>query len=207
MKGIIIKDLLNLRNSLKTSLLILLIFSYMAFKSQDPKYLVAVFVLIISMQSISAMSYDEMAKWDIYALTMPLSKSKLVISKYILSILLSIIALIISATTSYFFILPISNMSTREFLLSSYLIFAIAILFISALLPLIYKYGVEKSRLLTFVVISIPILIGILFNQLGIGLPNESQLMNLLKISPFIIIIVLYISSLISCKIYKAKDM
>lgn len=207
MKGIIIKDLLNLRNSLKTSLLILLIFSYMAFKSQDPKYLVAVFVLIISMQSISAMSYDEMAKWDIYALTMPLSKSKLVISKYILSILLSIIALIISATTSYFFILPISNMSTREFLLSSYLIFAIAILFISALLPLIYKYGVEKSRLLTFVVISIPILIGILFNQLGIGLPNESQLMNLLKTSPFIIIIVLYISSLISCKIYKAKDM
>lgn len=207
MKGIIIKDLLNLRNSLKTSLLILLIFSYMAYKSEDPKYLVAVFVLIISMQSISSMSYDEMAKWDIYALTMPMSKSKLVISKYILSILLSIIALIISATTSYFFILPISNMSTTEFLLSSYLIFAIAILFISTLLPLIYKYGVEKSRLLTFVVISIPVLIGIILNQLGIKLPNENQFMNLLKISPIIISIVLFISSLISCRIFKNKDM
>ncbi|NLC04821.1 MAG: hypothetical protein GX787_11165, partial [Tissierellia bacterium] len=58
-----------------------------------------------------------------------------------------------------------------------------------------------------FVVIAIPILIGILLNQLGIELPDENQFMSLVKKSPFIIIIVLYISSLISCRIYKAKDM
>ena len=110
MTGLIIKDFLNLKSSLKTSLLILIPFSFMAYKSQDPIYLMSVFILIISMQSISAISYDNLAKWDIYALTMPISRGKMVISKYILSILLSIISLIISGLVSYLLILPIINM-------------------------------------------------------------------------------------------------
>lgn len=206
MIGLVIKDILNLRKSLRTSLLILIFFSVMAYQSQDPTYLVGIFILIMSMQSISSMSYDELAKWDIYALTMPISRTKLVISKYVLSMLLAITACIISGSIAYFAILPISKMSTVEFLISSYLIFAVSILFLSILLPLIYKYGVEKSRLLLFVVISIPMLIGILFKQLGINLPDENQLINLLKVSPFIIIVALIISGFISCRVYKNKD-
>lgn len=207
MIGLVIKDFLNLKNGFKTSLLILALFSFMAYQSQDPTYLMGVFVLIMSMQSISSMSYDELAKWDIYALTMPISRVKLVISKYILSTMLSIIALIISGSIAYFVILPTSNMSTIEFFLSSYLVFAISILFLSILLPLIYKYGVEKSRLLTFIVIAIPVLLGVFSSKMGIDLPNENQLRSLFKVSPFIIIALLFVSSFISCRIYKNKDM
>lgn len=207
MIGLLIKDIINLKNSFRTSLLILALFSFMAYQSQDPTYLMGVFVLMMSIQSISSISYDELAKWDIYALTMPISRVKLVISKYILSIMLSIIALIISGTIAYLVILPTSNMNRLEFLLSAYLVFAISTLLLSVLLPLIYKYGVEKSRLLIFVVISIPVLIGIFFSKIGIGLPDENQLRNLFKVSPFIIIVLLFISSFISCRIYKNKDM
>ena len=207
MIGLLIKDIINLKNSFRTSLLIFALFSFMAYQSQDPTYLMGVFVLMMSIQSISSISYDELAKWDIYALTMPISRVKLVISKYILSIMLSIIALIISGTIAYLVILPTSNMNRLEFLLSAYLVFAISTLLLSVLLPLIYKYGVEKSRLLIFVVISIPVLIGIFFSKIGIGLPDENQLRNLFKVSPFIIIVLLFISSFISCRIYKNKDM
>lgn len=207
MIGLVIKDILNLKNSFRTSLLILALFSFMAYQSQDPTYLMGMFVLIMSIQSISSISYDELAKWDVYALTMPISRVKLVISKYILSIMLSIIALIISGAISYFVILPTSNMNTIEFLLSSYLVFASSILLLSVLLPLIYRYGVEKSRLLIFIVISIPVLIGIFFSKIGIDLPDENQLRTLFKVSPFIIIALLFISSFISCRIYKNKDM
>ncbi|HHX62420.1 MAG TPA: ABC-2 transporter permease [Epulopiscium sp.] len=207
MIGLVIKDILNLKNSFRTSLLILALFSFMAYQSQDPTYLMGMFVLIMSIQSISSISYDELAKWDVYALTMPISRVKLVISKYILSIMLSIIALIISGAISYFVILPTSNMNTIEFLLSSYLVFASSILLLSVLLPLIYRYGVEKSRLLIFIVISIPVLIGIFFSKIGIDLPDENQLRTIFKVSPFIIIALLFISSFISCRIYKNKDM
>lgn len=207
MIGLVIKDILNLRKGLRTSLLILVLFSLMAYQSQDPTYLVGIFVLIMSMQSITSISYDELAKWDTYALTMPISREKLVIGKYVITILLSITAWIISATIAYFVILPVSNMKTIEFLLSSYAIFVISIFFLSVLLPLIYKYGVEKSRLLVFVVISIPVLIGLSLNKVGINLPNENLLMNLLKIWPLIVVVILFISIFISCRIYINKDM
>lgn len=207
MTGLIIKDILNLKKSLMTSLVMLLFFSLTAYQSGDPKFLVGTIVLIISMQSISSISYDDLAKWDIYALTMPISRRKLVMSKYILSILLSITSLIISSAIAYFLILPISSMGIREFFLTSYLIFLIALLLISVILPLIYKFGVERSRLLLFLVISIPILMGLLLSKTGMTFPNENQFWILVKISPFVITIVLFISSLISCKIYRSKDM
>lgn len=207
MKGLIIKDILNLKRSLITSLATLLFFSLIAYQSGDPMFLIGTFVIIISMQYISSISYDDLAKWDIYALTMPISRRKLVMSKYILSALLSIAALIISSAVAYFLILPVSNIGITEFLLFSYLIFFIALLLTSIMLPLIYKFGVERSRLLLFIVISIPVMIGLFLNKIGINLPNEDQFSMLIKISPFIIIIILFVSSLISCKIYKNKDM
>lgn len=207
MTGLIIKDILNLKNSLKMSFLILIFFSFMGYKSQDPTYLMSVFILIVSMQSISTMSYDDLAKWDTYALTMPISREKMVISKYILSFLLAIVALMISGLISYFIIVPVSNLNPLEFLLSAYSVFSIAIILLSVMLPLIYKYGVEKSRMLLFVVVSVPILIGIFFNEMGLTLPNENQIMNLFKASPFIIIMIVFISYFTSCRIYKNKEM
>lgn len=207
MIGLIIKDILNLKKSLVAGLLMLLLFSVAAYQSEDPTFLIGVFVIIISMQAISAIAYDDLAKWDVYALTMPISKGKLVTSKYILAILLSTIALIVSTIISYFLILPVSNLSITEFLLSSYLVFAIAILLISVILPLIYKLGVERSRLLLVAVILIPASIGVLLNKMDIALPDENQFWMLVKISPIIIIGILLISILISTRIYRNKDM
>lgn len=206
MIGLIIKDVLNLKKSLMASLLMLLFFSIAAYQSKDPSFLIGVFVIIISMQAISAIAYDDLAKWDVYALTMPVSRRELVTSKYILAVLLSITALIVSGTISYFFIFPLSDLSIREFLVTSYLIFAIAMLLISVILPLIYKLGVERSRLLLVAVILIPTSIGVFLNKMGIALPDENQLLMLAKISPIIIIGILLISILISTKIYRNKD-
>ena len=207
MTGLIIKDILNLKKSLMASLLMLLLFSIAAYQSKDPSFLIGVFVIIIAMQAVSAIAYDDLAKWDVYALTMPVSRKELVTSKYILAALLSIIALIVSATISYFFIFPLSNLSTREFLITSYLVFAIAMLLISVALPLIYKFGVERSRLLLVAVILIPTSIGVFLNKMGIVLPDEKQLLMLAKISPIMIIGILFISIFISTRIYKNKDM
>lgn len=206
MLGLIIKDILNLRKILKTSLLILAFFSLLAYESGNPSYLMGMFVLILTMQFISSISYDEVAKWNVYALTMPISRVKLILSKYILSVSLSIIALIMSTTISYFLILPKTSMSQLEFFLVSYIIFAISILLLSVLIPLIYKFGVERSRLLLFVVLGIPTLLIIYLNKKGIKLPDMDELVSLFKISPIILILSLIVSFYISYRIYKKID-
>ena len=58
--------------------------------------------LMLSMQVITTMSYDEYAKWDKYALTMNINRKDIVLSKYvffIMSIIIGMVVGVISSTT------------------------------------------------------------------------------------------------------------
>lgn len=206
MKGLIIKDILNLRKSFKTTLLMVGFFTIFAYGTNNPSYIISMVVLILTMMSITSMAYDDMAKWDRYALAMPISRKDIVMSKYILSILLSIVSIIISFIIAYVLILPRSNMGKIELLLVTYAVFTISILFVSITLPLIYKFGVERTRLITMGIFAIPVAIFVVLNKIGVALPNENQLVFLLKLSPLILLIILLSSVLLSYRIYKNKD-
>lgn len=205
-KGLIIKDILNLKKNLKTTLLMIIVFGAIAYNSGDPSYIIGMTVMLLTTMSITSMSYDELAKWNSYALAMPVSRRNVVLSKYILSIILSISSILTSTVVAYILILPKSSMIGMELLLTSYIIFSISILFICTIFPLIYKFGVEKTRLLIIGVIAIPTAIFFAINEMGINMPNERQLMMLLKISPLILLVFLIISSSISYKIFRNVD-
>lgn len=207
MKGLIIKDILNLKKNLNTLIVMFIFYILWSYKFGDPTMLVAMITLMVTMMSITSMSYDDLAKWDKFAIAMPISRKKLVYSKYILSILLSISGVSISIAISYVIKLFNSKISTSELFLSSYIIFIISILFISVVLPLVYKFGVEKSRIMMMAVIAIPMIIAYLISGMGISMPSESQLKLLLWASPILLIITLIISSSISYGIFKKKDL
>lgn len=207
MKGLIIKDILNLKKSLNTLIVMFVFYILWSYKFGDPTMLVAMITLMVTMMSITSMSYDDLAKWDKFAIAMPISRKKLVYSKYILSILLSISGVSISIAISYVIKLFNSKISTSELFLSSYIIFIISILFICVVLPLVYKFGVEKSRIMMMAVIAIPMIIAYLISGMGISMPSEGQLKLLLWASPILLIITLIISSSISYGIFKKKDL
>ncbi len=206
MKGLLIKDILNLRKNFKATLLILALFSLYAYGASNPSYMISMVTLILSMMSITSMAYDDMTKWDRYALAMPISRKNIVASKYILSTSLSILSVLISFIITYFFILPRSEMATSELLLIAYIIFAISLVFVSVVLPLIYKFGVEKTRIISIAIFAIPSMLVFILHKLGLQLPSKNQLIIILKISPLILVFTLVCSGLLSYKIYKNKD-
>lgn len=207
MKGLLIKDILVLRKSIKTSLPIIIFAAVYSYATDSPAYMLGMITLIFTMMPITSMTCDDMSKWDRYALTMPISRRDIVVSKYILSILLSTVSIIVSTTITYIFIvLPKDNMDRKDLLLAAYLIFFISLVYVSIMLPLIYKFGVERTRILFIAVLAIPgILIYILYKG-NLQMPSEEQLLFLLKISPFMLIIILFISAFVSNIIYKNKD-
>lgn len=206
MKGLIIKDILNLRRSFKTTLLIICLFAIYAYGTNNPSYLISMVVLILTMMSITSIAYDDMAKWDRYALAMPISRKDIVISKYVLSILLSIVSVLVSFIVTYILILPRADISIKELLLIAYVVFSISLIFVSMILPFIYKFGVEKARIISIGIFAIPTAILFLLHKIELELPDENQLMFLLKISPLILILILFSSGLFSYIIYKNKD-
>ena len=206
MKGLIIKDILNLRKNFKTTLLIIGFFVIYAYASNNPSYMISMATLILAMMPITSMAYDDMSKWDRYALAMPISRKDIVGSKYILSILFSILSIIISFAITYILILPRSDMDINELLLVAYIIFSASLVFISIILPLIYKYGVERTRIISLAVFAFPAMIAFAFYKMGLQPPSKNQLLLLLKLSPIILILILLISGLFSYRIYKNKD-
>ncbi|SHJ35350.1 ABC-2 family transporter protein [Clostridium amylolyticum] len=207
MKGLIIKDILNLKNYGRSILLIVAFYGIFAYTINDAGFLGGMIVLLMTMMSISSFSYDDLAKWDKYALSLPISRKDMVMSKY----LLSIIFIVLGAALSFVIVFVISNIKSSvnlwELLLQTYSSSAVAIIFISVLMPLLYKFGVEKSRIMIMAVFAIPTLLLVLLSKLGIAKPSEDQLMFLLKMSPIIVIAVMMVSAFISYNIYKKKDM
>ena len=207
MKGLIIKDILNLKRSLGSIIAILIFYIFLAYNSGDPSMLIGMVVFLLAMMTITSISYDDMAKWDKLALAMPISRKTIVLSKYVLSLLLIATGIFLSTTISYIIILINSDIGLPQLLLTSYIIFFLSTIFISIVLPLIFRFGVEKSRLMMMTVIGIPFGLFYLVTRLGFQLPNEDQFMNIIKLSPIFLILFLFISFNTSFKIYKNKDM
>ena len=86
MKGLIIKDIFNLKKGITTTLIMILFYGIFSYNTGNMSMLIGMTVFIMTSLSISSMSYDDMAKWDGYALSMPITRKNIVLSKYILSI-------------------------------------------------------------------------------------------------------------------------
>lgn len=206
MKGLVIKDLLNLRKYLKTLFLFLILYSFISYSNGNTVLLMLVVSLLATMMVTTSMTEDESVQWNRFALATPISRKTLVNSKHLLLILLLILGIIPATGLAYIIMYIKGTLNLEEIGLTSYGALAISILYIGVSIPLIYKYGVEKMRFLTFIMVGIPVVIGFILEAVSITLPNREQLMILLKVSPILLVLLLLASSKISYNIYRKKD-
>lgn len=206
MKGLIIKDILNIKGDVKRLLMALILFGFIGFQSRNPMYITSMSIIMCGILIITSIARDDMAKWDVYGLTMPVTRSQIVLSKYLLLLLLTLIPYIITFIISYLFIVPSSNMEIKEYIISSIAVYAMLLSMICITLPFIYKYGVEKSRLTIFIIMAIPTLLVVLLDKIGIKIPTENQIISMLKIAPVISIFIYLASLKISTIIYINKE-
>ena len=92
MKGLILKDFYNLTKQYKIILVLVIFYLLVSVSSEDTNFFGGVVSILMVMQVITTLSYDEKSNWDRYALTMPISRSDLVLSKYILGGILLAVA-------------------------------------------------------------------------------------------------------------------
>ena len=99
------------------------------------------------MMPVYALGYDERCRWERYALAMPVRKSDLFWSRF----LLGVIAVALGAAVQVL----VALLAGRGDLLSSLAVTApAAILYLLIVLPLMMKLGVEKGRFLLLLLTS-----------------------------------------------------
>ncbi len=142
MKGLILKDLLNLRKQARIILLFVGFYFVLGVINQSGDSFGGVVALLFAMLAVTAMAYDERAGWDKYALTMPVSRRDLVVSKYLLGVLLSLAGLVLNLIFQFVF----AKASLVDGQLVSLALFGVGLFFLSLMLPINFKWGLKRAH-------------------------------------------------------------
>ncbi len=211
MMGLLLKDIFNLRKYVKQIGLSLVIFGLLANHLKNPESLIGMMVLMSSMMVITSMSYDEYAKWDKYALTMPILRKDIVLAKYLLLILASVGGAVVSGGIAFVMSAAMQIEKPMETILSSGAIVLVMLFLFSILIPILFKLGVEKARIIMFAVIGVPVfaVAGVvkLMKQFHIPQPGGDQIKLLGYVFPVIVLTALFLSYKISVSIFNKKDL
>ncbi len=207
MIGFIKKDLLMIKNNLKAFTFVFIIYVFMAFNGMmDISFLLS---FISVMLVLSTFNYDNYNKWEVYAITLPDGKKNVVKSKYLTTLLLVVMTSLISVLIT-FLVMLINKQVNYEGILQVFVANVTSIIIIEVFMyPFIFKLGIEKARIWIFVVLlALALILGILSNFISLefltGVLNF--IVNYYFIVPPIIIIMLYLSYLMSKYFYLKKE-
>ena len=210
MKGLLIKDILNMKNYMKQLVLVLIFFIAYGIFLKNGTFVGTMITLMLSMQVITTMSYDEYAKWDKYALTMNINRKDIIISKYIFFTISIIIGIVVGITTSIA-INQIAKLDTgmNEIIVTSIVVPCVFAILFSIIIPVVFKTGVEKGRIVMMLILFIPaILVGAIVKiseKANITMPSPSNLEILMKFG-VLGLVLLTIFGLIVISILLAKN-
>ena len=211
MSGLILKDLLNLKSYSKIIVLFVVIFGAVSFYSgSNANFFANFFLMFFLMLTITTFSYDSSSKWELYAMSFPVGRKRIVLSKYVLALILTLAGFLVSVLLT---LLTCLGQRSWEGLaaqgLSALLVASGGLITLSVVMPLVFRFGAEKSRFLMMLIFIIPWIGLSVFSQLQIDpmtIDMEQMFWWIMALAPVAAVVMLIISYLISCAIYERKD-
>lgn len=151
MKGLLLKDFMNLQRIGKQYLVIFFGMAVVAAVTKNPSFLSMFIILCGSMALLSSFTFDEYTRFDLYVLALPVSRKDVVKEKYVLMLILMVVPVAVGTAFSVV-IHQLTGVGDRMELIcfcigmGAGLCMAYAIM-----LPFIFKMGVEKARIIMMV--------------------------------------------------------
>lgn len=199
MKGLIRKDVYVLSKQVKIFLVMVIAFTVV------PAFNMSSFAAVyVAMLPYTAMAYDERSRWDQMALMMPYSFRDLVLSKYILGWVLS------GAVSLLAVLVGFTGLGGAD-PVNGVVSFIVSWLFLAIMLPLLFRFGVEKGRMMYLAVFAIMFAgimgAGFLIERSGAELYAETSASNTL-IMVILVLVVLAANAIsvpISIRLYRKR--
>ena len=210
MKGLLLKDFCILKKQIKLMVVFVIFYAIWAVAAKMPTMMGTMVILLSIMMPISSMSYDEAGQWYRYAFSLPIPRRTLVLSKYVLGFLVSLGGLVVSAIGNIIILALTNGENALESWLTIIGFLELGVIFLSIIIPILFKYGVEKGRLFIVVIAVIPsLLVALLGSTLktsGTLMPSAELLQAILNSSPLFTLAIFLISFRISVGICRKKE-
>ena len=174
--------------------------------------------VLVSMFTISTISYDDYENGMAYLFTLPISRREYVMEKYLFGILATLLALVAAAAIAFGIgVVQKIEFSMDEFVSVAAMSLVMASFILAFSLPVQLKFGAERSRVALLLVMGIAVLIGFLTVKAteAAGVNLEAVLDGLFQDSlarTFIILVLigialLVISYQVSVRIMEKKEL
>lgn len=212
MTGLVLKDFLMMRKTLKTYLIFFALYLGMAIAGIFPISIVTSMVtVIIAVLPISTFVYDDAAKWDRYAVSLPLGRRKVVGARYLFIALLLLVSAAFGLLTIV--LAPLMGQGELTELAATVLVtITYGLALNDIVIPLVYKLGAERARMYLYIIIFAPVILLFLAVRLGLldlsGLSaiSEGTVLLVCSLMPVAGVAGLGLSYVISCRIYEKKE-
>lgn len=217
MTGLILKDLLILRKTLRSYLFMLIVYAGIAFTGVWSADIVGVLlVVMVVMLPMNVFAYDKQAKWDTYGLALPVGRTKTVAARYLCVLLLCLLSVGLTAILGVMLYAAGRVEEPVEFLVSCSVMGLMSVLVNAIMLPFLYKFGPERARMMFFGIMGgiVLLVVAALFplgglewlKSLELAEPTPAQAAAIPAIAAVAGLALLAVSFLLSRHFYGAKD-
>lgn len=218
MKGLYIKDIRLLLKQKTFFLVIIFLSIFNAMNLKNIAVVPSLMIFFLVSLVFTTITYDEIDHGLTFLFTLPISRKKYVGGKYLLSIAIIGIALLVSLG-----IIVVMNKVQNQSIVAEQLsvtfgfVCLLGMLYMSLLMPIYFKFGAEKSRLILILVIGTILFLSFagsyLVEKLDINLVNQLNVIltqptwQLVSVSLAITAIAVALSYILSVSIVKKKEL
>lgn len=217
MTGLILKDLLILRKTLRSYLFMLIVYAGIAFTGVWSADIVGVLlVVMVVMLPMNVFAYDKQAKWDTYGLALPVGRTKTVAARYLCVLLLCLLSVGLTAILGMMLYAAGRVEEPVEFLVSCSVMGLMSVLVNAIMLPFLYKFGPERARMMFFGIMGgiVLLVVAALFplgglewlKSLELAEPTPAQAAAIPAVAAVAGLALLAVSFLLSRHFYGSKD-
>lgn len=201
MKGLLIKDWKTLVKQTKVMLAITALLACV-----PSTYMSAFALFYAAMLPVTALAYDERAKWDELAAMMPYTAKAIVGSKYVLGLMLVLPVLALSILSRLLVhSTPIVSEDTMSLLITA----CLSLILMAINLPFMFRFGVEKGRLIYIVLTCVFVITGVTYADKLADMVSGFETVMVTTVPLLLLaaaVIALLLSYVISVRVYRARQ-
>lgn len=209
MKALLLKDFLTLRKYIRTLSVIILLYAVFGIYSGNYSFLTGISIFLTLMLSMATFSYDESANFCSYGLALPITRRQYALSKYLFCLVSLLIIMPCTALVSLAASAISGKMMLGEIIFSAGAVTLISLVYFSAVFPLMFKFGAEKSRIIMLGIFIVPAILILIIGSLQIEIPpiTSPQVIFMLAIAAVVLPIACFIGSyFLSVRIVTKKE-
>lgn len=160
MKCLLIKDFKLMLMQKNFFIIIIVVACLISISSQDPTFMIGFITLILSLFTVSTISYDEFDNGYPFLLTLPFSRKTYVLEKYVYGLILGTGAWIVSVMICSLMLIVQGKPVTSDMLIGAFVILPMFLVIESLMIPVHLRFGGEKGRYALIACVGVLVVIG-----------------------------------------------